>query len=599
MRVNKAIRVLESWIFQDIPVAEAVEALESKSWIARPGDSFPDPFLVPQRSGIPACLPGATNEHVLTRLITLLRVVSHIFLPSTVKSSMDQPSWNDTLRATLGACVPCLTCRSNAAANPSGDSDDEYSNSNGVRGVRRARADELEGLLADAHSSNFGNSGDDGWRDRDDDAAADADAISLHSHLGPRGRRRAPPRTPKHISLWGFNVFGRARGVALEGGDDALHARPHPPAAGDAAAAGKRTKRRGAQHSTDDLLARAALDAGPTQLKDVSAADVARRARSGSAASQGHAETPVESDHERRARRKVRKEMRRLAAALAEAPHTPTEFEGFPGSGELPSAPHKGIPAPFLHLSASGPAPDALAQLQAADDEDAADLDGLAYARLAPRPMGGSQSQSRSSGRSSGSGSGAPYSPVGGTCYVFLFVPSLRSRLLLPPYYFSFAFFLLLSRSPFFLLFLFSSSFLVLRSSIRADSSFVSEVAYVGMPKPKKSKSKSRRSTKSKSSATSSTLASPPPTSPSFPHGVRDSPLRDSGVEFGAFASGTGGAEDEFDGTPGGFDSSFGVEAEAEAEPEVPREALPSPGLSRGAGGFRFGGGGGKGMGGF
>ncbi|KAJ7780430.1 hypothetical protein B0H14DRAFT_3164163 [Mycena olivaceomarginata] len=114
------------------------------------------------------------------------------------------------------------------------------------------------------------------------------------------------------------------------------------------------------------------------------------------------------------------------------------------------------------------------------------------------------------------------------------------------------------------------------------------------MPRPKKSKSK--RTTKSKSSATSSTLASPPPTSPSFPHGVRDSPLRDSGVEFGAFTS--GGAEDEFDGTPGGFGSSFGVEveAEAEAEPEVLREALPSPGLSRGAGGFRFGGGGVKGL---
>ncbi|KAJ7834817.1 hypothetical protein B0H14DRAFT_2590708 [Mycena olivaceomarginata] len=206
---------------------------------------------------------------------------------------------------------------------------------------------------------------------------------------------------------------------------------------------------------------------------------------------------------------------------------TPTEFEGFPGN--LPPAPHKGIPAPFLHLSAPGPAPDALAQLQDADDEDAADLDRLAYARWAPRPMGGSQSQWRSSGRSSGSGSGAlPYSPVG-------------------------------------------------------------EIAYAGMPGPKKSKSK--RTTKSKSSATSSTLASPPPSATSFPHGVRDSPLRDSGMEFGAFTS--GGAEDEFDGTPGGFDSSFGVEAEA--EPEVVREALPSPGLSRGAGGFRFGGGAGWG----
>jgi hypothetical protein len=76
---------------------------------------------------------------------------------------------------------------------------------------------------------------------------------------------------------------------------------------------------------------------------------------------------------------------------------------------------------------------------------------------------------------------------------------------------------------------------------------------------------------------------------------VRDFPLRDSGVEFGAFA--VASAKDDFDGTPGGFDSNFGVEAEAEAE--VLREALPSPGLSRGADGFRFSGGGGKGMGGF
>jgi hypothetical protein len=83
------------------------------------------------------------------------------------------------------------------------------------------------------------------------------------------------------------------------------------------------------------------------------------------------------------------------------------------------------------------------------------------------------------------------------------------------------------------------------------------------MPKPKKSKSK--RATKSKSSATSSTLASPPPASASFPHGVRDSGVyADSSTKFGAFTSGTGGVEDEFDGTPGGFDSSLGVEADAE-----------------------------------
>ncbi|KAJ7309463.1 hypothetical protein DFH08DRAFT_1088238 [Mycena albidolilacea] len=146
-------------------------------------------------------------------------------------------------------------------------------------------------------------------------------------------------------------------------------------------------------------------------------------------------------------------------------------------------------------MSAPGPAPEALAHLQAAEDEDAADLEGLAYARLRPREVVGKWEWNAVL-----------------TC----------------------------------------------------------------------------------GSATSSTLTSPRPTSTSFPHGVRDS---DSPTEFGAFASGTEGVEDEFDGTPRGFGAGFGVGAEPEPEPEVPREALPSPGLSRG--GFRFGGGAGKGMGGF
>jgi hypothetical protein len=143
---------------------------------------------------------------------------------------MDRPSWNDTVRAAFGSCVPCLTCsRTKNTANADGDSDDEYTNTNSsVRGVRRARADELEGLLADAQSSRSSSSADDGWGGGGPggDAAADADAISLHSHLGPRGRRRPPPRTPRHISLWGFDLFGsgRAKRVALEGGDEALHA---------------------------------------------------------------------------------------------------------------------------------------------------------------------------------------------------------------------------------------------------------------------------------------------------------------------------------------------------------------------------------------
>ncbi|KAJ7725155.1 hypothetical protein B0H14DRAFT_2641355 [Mycena olivaceomarginata] len=58
---------------------------------------------------------------------------------------------------------------------------------------------------------------------------------------------------------------------------------------------------------------------------------------------------------------------------------------------------------------------------------------------------------------------------------------------------------------------------------------------------------------------------------------IADSPLADE-TECGAFTS--GGAEEDFDGTRGVFDSTIGVKA----EPEVVR-GLPSPGLVRGAGG--------------
>ncbi|KAJ7712895.1 hypothetical protein B0H14DRAFT_2645061 [Mycena olivaceomarginata] len=191
--------------------------------------------------------------------------------------------------------------------------------------------------------------------------------------------------------------------------------------------------------------------------------------------------------------------MRRLAAALAEAPGAPTEFEGFLGSGSgepLQVQVHRGIPVPFLQLSAPAPDSHLHPQVHAEDDEDAAaDPDGLTYACLAPWGM---------------------------------------------------------------------------------------ETAHVGMPRLKKSKSK--HATKSKCSATSSTLASPPPYVTSFPHSP--SFPHDSGVEFGAFAV----AQDDFDGTPGGlstFPDELGVEADVAGdagEAEVVRDALPSPGLSRGAG---------------
>ncbi|KAJ7027817.1 hypothetical protein C8F04DRAFT_1399341 [Mycena alexandri] len=428
---------------------------------------------------------------------------------------MDQPSWNDTLRASLGACLPCLV----SARTESEDEQDGY----GTRlpgphdasfGVRRARADELEGLLRSSSSS----SADDGWG-TGGDAAADADAISLHSHLGPRGRRKPPPRTPRRIALWGFDLFGRAgkgEGVRLEGEDGVLAgarddpATPPPPT---------RTSRRGgADQATSALLARAALEPSPHALTgDVTEADV-----------------------ERRARRKARKEMRRMARLVAAEPDSAPS----PAYDEPPAGHPSGLPHLFLPPS-PGPGPH-IPHPQ--DDSDEADLDGGVYARLAPRPKGGSQSNSRSSGRSSGSG-GPPYSPT-----VAGYVRGVQGA-----------------------------------------------AAAVGVA-PKATKSKRSRGSKSKSSATSSTLASPPPTATAFPahaqEGIRDSGVYDgkaqAGEEFGDFAHApVGGFEqqEEFDGTPGGFDafpSAFDAEdvevevEEREVEVEVRREAMPSAGLSRG-----------------
>ncbi|KAJ7282335.1 hypothetical protein C8J57DRAFT_1499325 [Mycena rebaudengoi] len=101
-----------------------------------------------------------------------------------------EDSWTDSLRFAVSSCLPCLAAPALSLPDSSPPS---YA-------VRRARADELETLLQPSDA---------------DDPAADADAISLHSHLGPRGRRKPTPRTPRHITLFGYSLFGRPPGVQL------------------------------------------------------------------------------------------------------------------------------------------------------------------------------------------------------------------------------------------------------------------------------------------------------------------------------------------------------------------------------------------------
>ncbi|KAJ7819426.1 hypothetical protein B0H13DRAFT_2453336 [Mycena leptocephala] len=294
---------------------------------------------------------------------------------------MDRPSWNDTVRAAFGSCVPCLTCsRTKNTANADGDSDDEYTNTNSsVRGVRRARADELEGLLADAHSSRSSSSVDDGWGGGGGpggDAAADADAISLHRTLAsrettPASAHAAPYLTMGIRSIW--ERAGEARGAGGRGRGSACGCRLFTASSGRRRCTPEETQetpriRSGPQR--EHLLAPRARRARavPTALADVTEADIERRARG------------EETDGERRARRKARKEMRRLAAASRRAMR-PT------AAPHHPRLPARTLPAdPVAVFAPSGSAhPSADA---AQEDDDAADLDGGSYARLVPRPMG-------------------------------------------------------------------------------------------------------------------------------------------------------------------------------------------------------------------
>ncbi|KAJ7689369.1 hypothetical protein B0H14DRAFT_866482 [Mycena olivaceomarginata] len=196
----------------------------------------------------------------------------------------------------------------------------------------------------------------------------------------PRGRRRAPLPTPKHIALWAFSLFGRAAPVLLT-----------PPLQESTA----RVSARGAPHTpTARTTSSRGVPPPPTETPG------------------GNRPRPPRAQGDTPARRRARGGARYVHRVL----RIPRQRDSGAAAGAGAQGDHRAVPA------ALRPRPDSLAHLQAADGEDAADLDGPAYARLTPWGVGGSQSQSRSSGRSSGSGSeirsGWLYSPVGEIAYV-------------------------------------------------------------------------------------------------------------------------------------------------------------------------------------
>ncbi|KAF8653409.1 hypothetical protein AX16_003952 [Volvariella volvacea WC 439] len=155
-------------------------------------------------------------------------------------------SWSDTLRATFSPCLPCLVSSHSSPSTDSlldsADAGTRNTNLESTRNtIRRARPDELQGLLNDPIT-------DDDDHDYDEHTR-DLDTLSLHSNIGLDNSRRGRGRGcggrgrgrggrgggkasegggRRSITFFGFDLFGR-RKPAIQlpedepGSEDPLH----------------------------------------------------------------------------------------------------------------------------------------------------------------------------------------------------------------------------------------------------------------------------------------------------------------------------------------------------------------------------------------
>lgn len=235
-------------------------------------------------------------------------------------------NWSDHARALFSFCLPCLYSTRND------DDDDEHAHA--------ARRDELESLLQDADFT---------------DRELDADALSLHSHIGRQDGRKRVKRTratnKRSITLFGFDLFGR----------------PLPDLEDDERGAPSRVSR----------ISSSTLDSDAAPLAEDAIAQLSGQTQSRRAA-----------DEERKAR-KWRRRQQKVAARLGAQDDA---FEGFQGSGAVATPPDdfgafQQAGREFVHIQGGG-----------ADDADAdADFDAGSYVRTAaPRSDSGSGTRSAS-----------------------------------------------------------------------------------------------------------------------------------------------------------------------------------------------------------
>ncbi|KAF9460276.1 hypothetical protein BDZ94DRAFT_939547 [Collybia nuda] len=259
-------------------------------------------------------------------------------------------SWSDTVKIAFSTCLPCFS------TNPGASSSTESlvnPNDPTANLVRRARADELEGLLADIP-----------------DTDTEAEQMSLHSNPG-RGKKRSKRRkrtNGKKITLFGYDLFGKPVPPPIhlpESDDEDSRSRLSAPL----------TTRSSSTFDSDA----APLDPATIASISSSSAELTQRAL----ALEAEAAQRLEKE-ERRARRRERKEMKRIAKALAA--QASEEFEGFQGSGE----------AVYQRPEEYGPFVQGHPPPEVEGDDDAADLDGGLYARRNNIGTAGSGSDSRS-----------------------------------------------------------------------------------------------------------------------------------------------------------------------------------------------------------
>ncbi|KAF8168889.1 hypothetical protein BJ912DRAFT_1034742 [Pholiota molesta] len=327
-------------------------------------------------------------------------------------------SWSDTVHIAFGSCLPCLKPSAGSGSQQGtqhGEHDNAAPNA-AINRIPRARADELQGLLADP------------------DTDVDAETLSLHSNPGGRTKRKRRTKAKgnagaRKITLFGYDLFGRPTPPPIQlpadDGDDALgsggSADLTPPTPNTIVTA----------HSTASTFD---LDAAPLDADAIAALSSPEAVAAAAAHAADVEAQRLREKEERRQRRRERKELRRLAEAHArgEAVGEGEAFEGFQGSGgagakpgypRIPNAMFPRGPTSDSGSNASGSAfsgsgsgagggsgygpfvaaPPPGPYIPNNDDDEEADLDGGMYARRTPRPAAGDRSASDSRSRTSAS----------------------------------------------------------------------------------------------------------------------------------------------------------------------------------------------------